>query len=266
MTRILLQTTIGPVEDDWNIGRFSRLTAFLSGLPGVEVTARDRATPAGQSDPVLTGLPDSDFDQLWLFAVDVGDGLNPEECAAINAFHARGGGLLVTRDHMDLGCSVCTLGGVGEAHHFHSHNIEADPARQAIDDAVTTSISWPNYHSGANGDWQTIGVEGEVHPLLRDPATGGVLDRLPSHPHEGAVSAPADRPFSIAVAFEGAPGGEGRGLAQSTFHHFADYNWDPRSGCPSFVDEAPGDAMIRDPEGLRQTQAWMANIAGWLSR
>jgi hypothetical protein len=56
MTRILLQTTIGPVEDDWNIGRFSRLTAFLSGLPGVEVTARDRAAPAGETDPVLGSL------------------------------------------------------------------------------------------------------------------------------------------------------------------------------------------------------------------
>ncbi len=75
-----------------------------------------------------------------------------------------------------------------------------------------------------------------------------------------------DRAFNIAVAFEGEPGGEGRGLAQSTFHHFADYNWDPRSDCPSFVDEAPGDAMVRDPEGLRQTHAYMANIAGWLSR
>jgi hypothetical protein len=281
MTRILLQTTIGPVEDDWNISRFSRLTAFLSSLPGVEVTARDRAVPAGGTDPVLGGLPDSGFDQLWLFAVDVGDGLNEAECAAINRFRARGGGLLVTRDHMDLGCSVCTLGGVGEAHHFHTHNMEADPARQAIDDRITTAISWPNYHSGSNGDWQTIAVEGEVHPLLRDP-TGGVLNRLPSHPHEGAVSSPADRPdgrviatgsskvtdrpFNIAVAFEGVPGGEGRGLAESTFHHFADYNWDPRSGCPTFVSEAPGDGMLRDPEGLRQTQAYMANLAGWLSR
>lgn len=282
MTRILLQTTIGPVEDDWNIGRFSQLTAFLSCLPDVEVVARDRAVPGGETDPVLGTMDQSDFDQLWLFAVDLGDGLNVDECAAISRFRERGGGLLVTRDHMDLGCSVCTLGGVGEAHHFHTHNMEAEVDRQCIDDTFTTEISWPNYHSGANGDWQTITVEGEVHPLLRDAATGGVLDRLPSHPHEGAVSAPparpdgrviatgrsriSERPFNIAVAFEGELGGEGRGLAQSTFHHFADYNWDPRLGSPSFVSEAPGDAILRDPEALRQTQAYMANVAGWLSR
>jgi hypothetical protein len=278
MTRILLQTTIEPTEDDWGIQRFSKLADFLAGLPDTQVVARDRGAPQGTTDPVLSALGDSDFDQLWLFAVDTGEGLNAEECAAIGRFRQGGGGLMVTRDHMDLGCSVCTLGGVGEAHHFHTHNIETDPSRQCIDDQVTTYISWPNYHSGANGDWQTVTPAGEVHPLLRDG--DGVLSRLPSHPHEGAVSAPesqADarviltgaskvtgRPFNIAVAFEGERGGAGRGLAQSTFHHFTDYNWDPRLGCPTFVTEAPGDAMVTDPEGLRQTQTYMANVARWL--
>lgn len=280
MTKILLQTTIEPTEDDWHIGRFSKLTRFLASLPGVEVVARDRATPQGTTDPVLGGLETSDFDQLWLFAVDTGDGLNADECAAIGRFRKQGGGLMVTRDHMDLGCSVCTLGGVGDAHHFHTHNIEADLDRQCIDDRVTTDISWPNYHSGANGDWQTVTVAGDVHPLLKDG--DGVLTRLPSHPHEGAVSAPAEhpdarviatgvskvlgRPFNLAVAFEGGAGVGGRGLAQSTFHHFADYNWDPRAGCPTFVSEAPGDAMLTDSEGLRQTQTYMANAARWLGR
>ena len=84
--RILLQTTIAPVEDDWHIGRFSLLRDFLAGLPGVSVTARDRAAPAGETDPVLGTLDSSDFDQLWLFAVDVGDGLNSDECKAISRF------------------------------------------------------------------------------------------------------------------------------------------------------------------------------------
>lgn len=277
MPRILLQTTIPFTEDDWHIGRFSRLADHLSGLDGVRVTARDRAVPGGQTDPVLAGLADSEFDQLWLFAVDVGDGLNAEECAAIGAFRARGGGLMVTRDHMDLGSSVCSLGGVGDAHYFHSSSQDPDPARNARDDVETGYIDFPNYHSGANGDWQTVRPEGAVHPLLRDGE--GVLDRLPAHPHEGGVGAPdganarviatgvskvSNRPFNIAVAFE-AEGGKGRGLAQSTFHHFADYNWDPRLGCPTFVSEAPGDGMIRDPEGLRQTRQYMTNLAAWLS-
>ncbi|KQW84010.1 hypothetical protein [Brevundimonas sp. Root1279] len=279
MPRILLQTTIPFVEDDWHIGRFSRLTAHLASLPDAEVTARDRAVPGGQTDPVLGGLAASDFDQLWLFAVDVGDGLNAEECAAIGAFRARGGGVMITRDHMDLGSSVCSVGGVGEAHYFHSSSLDPDPDRNCRDDVETGYIDFPNYHSGSNGDWQPVQVVGEVHPLLRDE-DGRALDRLPAHPHEGGVGAPAGvgearviatgastvtgRPFNLAVAFEGGAG-QGRGLAQSTFHHFADYNWDPRDGCPSFVSEAPGDGMLRDPEALRQTQRYMTNLARWLS-
>ncbi|GAA0327816.1 hypothetical protein GCM10009087_42520 [Sphingomonas oligophenolica] len=287
-TRILLQTTIEPVADDWNIARFSLLSDHLAGLRGEDgaplysVTARDREAPPGISDPVLATIDQSDFDELWLFAVDIGNGLNAEECAAIGRFRDGGGGLLVTRDHMDLGSSVCDLGGVGRAHHFHSHNLDPDPARRAIDDPFTTAILWPNFHSGANGDYQEIAPVGAVHPLLADPdAPGGVLRFLPAHPHEGDVSAPADDPsarviatgtskvtgtrFAIAVAFEPQPGGAGPAVAQSTFHHFADYNWDPGTGAPSFVTEAPGRTLIENAEALRSTGHYVANLALWLA-
>lgn len=273
-TRILLQTTIVPTADDWHIGRFDLLRRRLADLPGVEVTARDRAAPAGETDPVLGALDGSDFDQLWLFAVDTGDGLNGDECTAISRFRKAGGGLMVTRDHMDLGSSVCSLGGVGEAHYFHSQNLDPEEARRVRDDPYTTYIDWPNYHSGANGDAQTIRVEGERHPLLEG------VDWLPAHPHEGAVGAPAADPtarviatglskatgarFNLAVAF-GGEDGAGRAVAQSTFHHFCDYNWDPRAGCPSFVDEAPGDEILRRPETLASAHRYVENLARWLS-
>src|SRR5262249_18447335 len=115
---------------------------------------------------LLSNLAHSDYDQLWLFAVDVGNGLTPEDCAGINAFRARGGGALVARDHMDLGCSVCCLAGIGAAHHFHSRNV--DPSAPAVgDDPFTVAISWPNYHSGANGDYQRIEPIEPVHAVLR---------------------------------------------------------------------------------------------------
>lgn len=287
--RILIQTTIPPVVDDWHVGRFSLLAQYLRDLRGVdgaalfEVVARDRASANDGADPVLANMDESGFDQLWLFAVDTGDGLTPEECAAISRFRAQGGGLMVTRDHMDLGCSVCSLGGVGKAHHFHSSNPEPDPERLRPDDVETASILWPNYHSGANGDFQTIRPEGPVHPLLRDPgAPNGALQFLPSHPHEGAVGAPADEPsahviatgvsqttgvrFNIAVAFEREPGGAGAAVAQSTFHHFCDYNWDPRTGCPSFVSERPSDRIVIDPRGRWSTERYVRNLATWLAR
>jgi hypothetical protein len=286
--RILIQTTIPPIEDDWHVGRFGMLTNYLASLTGddgaplYQVMARDRAAYGDAPDPVLPGLDESEYDQLWLFAVDAGDGLTSDECAAIGRFRARGGGLMVTRDHMDLGSSVCTLGGVGKAHFFHSKNPDPDEARRCVDDIDTPEILWPNYHSGANGDFQEIAVVGEVHPVLRDPdAADGVLRFLPAHPHEGAVGAPADEPasrviatgmsqttgktFNLAVAFEREADGSGRAVAQSTFHHFCDYNWDPRAGCPSFVSEPPSDRMLTDPRGLQAAHRYVRNLAGWLS-
>ncbi|MEX0807292.1 MAG: hypothetical protein WD044_01065 [Dongiaceae bacterium] len=182
---------------------------------------------------------------------------------------------------MDLGSSVCTLGGVGHAHHFHSLNPNPDPARRAIDDPFTTAILWPNFHSGANGDFQTIAPSGDVHPLLADPdQPGGFLRYLPAHPHEGDVSAPPDDPsarviatgrskvtgaeFAIAIAFEPQADGTGPGLAQSTFHHFADYNWDPGMGAPSFVSEPPGDGIAASPDARRSIKRYTANLAHWL--
>ncbi|WP_218016220.1 hypothetical protein [Sphingomonas asaccharolytica] len=284
--RILLQTTITGIADDWNIGRFSMLRDYLAGLtdeegaPLCDVTARDRTAP-GSPDPILSTIDRSDFDELWLFAVDTGDGLDPEDCAAIGRFREDGRGLLVTRDHMDLGCSVCTLGGVGAAHFFHSSHLDPDPTRHVIDDRETSYILWPNYHSGANGDFQQVSVVDPPHPVLQDRGTpNGLIRYFPSHPHEGAVDAPAEDPtarviatgvsrvsgrqFNLVVAFEPTPNG-GPAIAQSTFHHFADYNWDPNKGCPSFVSELPGDGLAHSPEARASIRTYVRNLALWLA-
>ena len=284
--RILLQTTIPFVEDDWHIGRFSALRDHLQQITDAaghtlcNVTARDRA-PLGTPDPVLSTLDTSDFNELWLFAVDTGDGLTPADREGIARFQRRGGGALVTRDHMDLGCSVCELAVIGAAHFFHSHNLDPDPRRRAQDDIETPGILWPNYHSGANGDFQEIRVEGAVHPVLVDPhAPGGTIRFLPSHPHEGAIGVPPDQPsarviatgcsettgtrFNIAVAFEPTDG-RGPAIAQSTFHHFVDLNWDPALGCPSFVSEKPGGAIAASSEAQRSVRQYVTNLALWLA-
>jgi hypothetical protein len=288
--RILLQTTIVASEDDWSIARFGLLRDHLAGLRGADgatplcaVTARDRAAPPGQDDPVLAALDTSDVDELWLFAVDAGDGLTSAECAAISRFRARGGGLLVTRDHADLGSSVCTLGGVGMAHHFHSRNLNPDETRRRRDDRDTLSIDWPNYHSGANGDFQEITAIGALHPLLRDRAAPeGRVRFFPAHPHEGDIAPPhgdasagiiaqgrsktTGRDFNTVVAFAAGPDGHpGAGVAQSTFHHFCDYNWDVACGCPSFVTEPPGDGMRREPAAPRAIETYTRNLALWLA-
>lgn len=288
--RILLQTTISETVDDWHIGRFTLLRDFLRsqtddyGAPLFEVTARNRQGANG--DSVLSNLANSEFDELWLFAVDAGDGLRTADQEGITRFRQRGGGLLITRDHQDLGSSVCNLGAVGRAHFFHSMNPDPDQSRCVPDDTETKTISWPNYHSGSNGDFQRINVVAPVHELLRNPrSASGVIEFLPAHPHEGAVGVPTDernarviatsqsmatrRAFNLIVAFERA-GDErgnllGRGVAESSFHHLADYNWDPSKGCPSFVDEPPGDEAQKDPARLDDVRTYVRNLALWLA-
>jgi hypothetical protein len=287
--RILLQTTIPYVADDWNINRFSLLRDHLASIRDdrgallYEVTARDRKTNASGDDTVLSVLDATDFDQLWLFAVDTGNGLSVPDCEGITRFVQRGGGLLTTRDHEDLGSSLCTLGGVGRAHFFHTKHQDPDPSRHVRDDRDTEGISWPNYHSGANGDYQKITPVEPLHELLRNGSR--TIDYFPSHPHEGSVGVPdgedrarviatgvsqvTGRPFNLIVAFERRPDDHGnhlgRAVAESSFHHFVDYNWDTSKGCPSFLVEPPGDQIKRDPEKLNDMKTYVTNVARWLS-
>lgn len=294
--QILLQTTIPTTEDDWHIARFSLLHEYLASLRDedgnqlCEVVSRDRTANSNGDDPVLSTLHESEFDELWLFAVDVGNGISEADCIGISEFRRRGGGMMVTRDHMDLGSSVCNLAGVGEAHYFHTKNPDPDESRRCIDDPYTTYISYPNYHSGRNGDYQRITPIEPIHPLLKHAASPaasavGTIQFLPAHPHEGAVGAPShnlaarviatgvsqvtQRPFNLAVAFErdrdAAGNWLGRAVAESTFHHFCDYNWDTAMGCPSFVDEPPGNTMQTEPQALADLKAYLRNLTLWLA-
>jgi hypothetical protein len=289
--RILLQTTIPPVDDDWSIKRFSLLQGHLASLtddlgrPLYEVVARDREAGANDDDPVLAALDRSDFDELWLFAVDTGSGLSGGDCAGITRFRKRGGGILSTRDHQDLGSSLCTLGGIGAAHFFHSRNPEPDDSRRSRDDTQNDSISWPNYHSGSNGDYQKITPAGLMHELLRGYGSSDAVQYFAAHPHEGAVGVPAGernarviatgtskttgRLFNLAVAFDRANDVDGnllgRGIADSSFHHFADYNWDTDKGAPTFVTEPPGDGIKREPGTREHIKQYVRNLAAWLT-
>lgn len=287
--QILLQTTIPDVEDDWHVGRFSLLKEYLSSLKDEQgnnlfvVTARNRQTNVDGDDEVLSQLDTSQFDQLWIFAVDTGTGLTTRDCEGITRFRQRGGGILSMRDHQDLGSSLCTIGGIGRAHYFHTKQQEPDESRRARDDQATLQISWPNYHSGNNGDYQLIKAADPVHDLLRRP-DGEVIKYFPAHPHEGAVGVPEDdcharviatgesqathHPFNLVVAFENTIDDHGnhlgRAIAESSFHHFVDYNWDISMGCPSFLVEAPGHQIENDPEKLSDIKTYVRNVALWL--
>jgi hypothetical protein len=120
--------------------------------------------------------------------------------------------------------------------------------------------------------------------LLLNPQNGSVVEYFPAHPHEGAVGVPADEeqarviatgmsqvtdlPFNLVVAFESSHDAHGnvlgRAVAESSFHHLVDYNWDTSKGCPSFLLEPPGDQIKRDPNKLADIKTYVANVARWL--
>src|SRR5262252_6790827 len=205
--QILLQTTIPSIEDDWNIRRFSLLRDHLSAITDdkgrrvFQVTTRDRESDGDGNDVVLSVLDTTDFDELWLFAVDSGNGLSLADCQGITRFYQAGGGMLTTRDHQDLGSSLCTLGGVGRAHFFHTRHPEPDESRHVRDDQDTPTISWPNYHSGSNGDYQKVHAITPIHEVLMNPNnSSGVIEYFPAHPHEGGVGVPAGEEHANAIA------------------------------------------------------------------
>ena len=126
--------------------------------------------------------------------------------------------------------------------------------------------------------------DGVPHELLRTTAAvGGRIAWFPAHPHEGLVSAnvpcaevvaqgrsqASGRLFNLAVALDGERAADGallgRTLACSTFHHFADYNWDVDRGAPAFVTEPAGSGIRDDPSRLKVFFDYVRNIAGWLT-
>lgn len=290
--RILLQTTIPTTEDDWSIDRFSLLQNYLAtfkdeqGNPLCEVTARDRQNDAEGNDPVLSTLDKSDFDQLWLFALDTGDGLSPKDCEGITAFHQQGKGIFTTRDHQDMGVCMCSLRTIGALHYFQSKQQDPDESRRCVDDIYTTTISWPNYHSGRNGDYQVITPVEPLHELLKNPnSPSGRIEFFPAHPHEGGVGIVPDepkarviatgkslisgRPFNLVVVVDWTSDEQGnqhgRVVGQSTFHHFVDYNLDTDKGCPSFVEELPGNGMKENVQALEDIKTYIRNLVLWLA-
>jgi hypothetical protein len=275
MGKILVQTTTTYNRDDWHVARFSLLADLLRN-DGHQVVMRDREPRLDGSDPVLSSLAHSDFNQLWLIAVDTGNGLAPDDVRGILRFRDRGGGVLTARDHQNFGASLLNLGAIGSVNNFYKYNRDRSRRRPRQDD----------YHSGNNGDFQRIVPMEPVHELLRSAKSpSGVIEYFPAHPHEGALSVPHNMPFArviatslstisgrafnLAVAIDDEPPHNGhrngRAIAISTFHQIADMNWDPNIEAPPFVTEPRGSELRNDPAKLEIFKDYIRNIARWLS-
>jgi hypothetical protein len=72
------------------------------------------------------------------------------------------------------------------------------------------------------------------------------------------------REFNLMVRFEPSAAG-GPAVAESTFHHFVDYNWDINAGAPGFVTDRPGNKLAAFPKALQDTRQYVRNLALWLA-
>src|SRR5712692_4559214 len=72
--KILVQTTIPRRPDDWSTESLTLMRRELAAIEEAglrfDVVARDRAADPATPDPVLSRLHETDFDELWLFALD----------------------------------------------------------------------------------------------------------------------------------------------------------------------------------------------------
>ncbi|MFZ1389782.1 MAG: hypothetical protein WBP46_18675 [Thiolinea sp.] len=283
--KILVKTTVNYTTDDadWSIRNFDWLANTLSSIDNTVVVAHDRKVN-DQADPELLNLPQSDFDQLWFIGLDGGNSLLAGEAEAIHAFRRLGGAVLLTRDHQDMGKGFLALGALGHLHNFNQANPPSDLSRQASDDTYNTGISWPNYHSGSNGEAQEVSATEPLHPIAQRPDQQP-LRWLPAHPHEGSISVTPElqdvaqvvlqgksqcsgNTFNIAIAVENQTDTDGqalgRAVCESSFHHFCSYNLDTTHSCPSFVIDQPLNTLKDHSEALADTQQYVINLANWL--
>ncbi|MEL7003038.1 MAG: hypothetical protein AAFN93_09930 [Bacteroidota bacterium] len=284
MNKILIKTTVEDDENDWCVNRFELLQNTLKSA-GYNVESRDRLNDRFGNDIDFQALTSSDYDQLWVFAVEGKDGgLTMNDAENIDAFRRQGKGCMLTRDHMNVGNTLVNIPEIGLAHHFHSVNPEPDKERQKRDDTVNMKLDWPNYHSGLNGSVQEIEIMDHGHPLIQ--SKNDFIRYFPTHPHEGAISIPkgteqfasviakgksklTGNSFDLIIAFEANTIDDnqqyGRAVIHSSFHHFADYNWDVSKGCPDFVFEPVGNEMSSSPQAQRDIRMYSVNLANWLS-
>ena len=95
---------------------------------------------------------------------------------------------------------------------------------------------------------------------------------IPAHPHEGVIRPVGPNQTVLLSSFSITSGREqitavvdeipGRGMVlhHSTFHHFADYNFDVSAGAPSFVLDPPSSQIADSPDLLNDIKAYVRSV------
>ena len=288
--KILLQPTIPYAEDDWHIGRFSLLTEHLKSLKDengdalYEVTARNLEQDTNGNDKVLNKLDESDFDQLWLFALDTDGILSKEDCRGDHeisskrqrnfhdarssrygnfALHGRRNrrGALFSLETKRSRTMSATNATIRRRKTLISRIII--PVQTAIIKKLSPSNPFTNFLKDRTARQSNFSprIRTKAESVNRKMTIRRVLSPK-------AKVGCFGKDFNLIVAFERSEDKHGnkfgRGIAESSFHHLVDYNWDTK-GCPTFLEEPPGDDVKNNPEKLEDIKTYISNLARWLA-
>jgi hypothetical protein len=206
-------------HDDFGLGE---LLKALSVSPGpwvrFAVTKAHRANPMGSGADIVNFRFDqhdlSQYDEIWLFALDAGGATLPDpEIRAIATFMNAGGGVFATGDHEDLGVVMCgRIPRVRSMRKWYYPNPgpHGEPVAPKVDGPTRNDVNVPrggnDYFNNQSDDLPQIirprlyGPAGMQvpHPLFSGPR--GVINVLPDHPHEGECYEPADLTAKLTFA------------------------------------------------------------------
>jgi hypothetical protein len=168
------------------------------------------------------------FDEVWLFGIESGPGIDDTELRAISEFMDSGGGLFATGDHGALGKAMgaeiprarsmrlwdstsanadVDEVSMQERRRNDTNRLGHDPGSQFNDqsDDVPQPITPKLYRVGV-GIWEAV----FPHPILCGPH--GTIKIMPDHPHEGECIEPTNLTQSVTFAgatFQEYPAGTG---------------------------------------------------------
>jgi hypothetical protein len=168
----------------------------------------DASADAAFRNKTLDAVNLADYDEVWFFGLErLPSVLSTAEINAMRAFMDKGGGVLVTGDHEDLGAAIASAipragkmrawsaGAPPVSGPFHHSTLRQghDPGYVFNDqsDDVPQVIRYRRYPLPWTHWWA---LRSAPHPVLCGP--DGPIDVLPDHMHEGLVTIPTSLPAS----------------------------------------------------------------------
>jgi len=272
--------------DPYHWVRFEVTTVHRSGDPSADHDNLDLAA----------ALQLADFDELWIYSILPEPGLTAAELAQARQFmDDRGGGVLITGDHENLGAAFGNLPRAGKMRRLPAPPPVAPTWNSTLSSGADATYDFPDQSDAVPQPLTLTRYWGGVlwrrpHPLLCSPL--GPIDIFPDHQHEGEALAPPPTPATewpggvraeiiargtivdpsgdvgrqvgVLSAYDGHAADVGRIVADSTWHHHFDINLRGVPGDPTrtgFVTPGTDEWL----SSATKIEHFFVNAAIWLA-